>query len=164
MGRWEEALEATQEAVGIYRELAASGPEAVLPDLANSLSELATLLSEMGRWEEALGAAGEAVRSCRQLAEACPDAYLPDLALSLRARSLCLRGLERSEEALADLGEGIRILTPCFSNIPVAHIQLMGALLADYLALGKALRREPDAPLLAPALRAFARLRQQTPD
>ena len=38
LGRREEALVAIQEAVGIYRELAAARPDAFRPDLASSLN------------------------------------------------------------------------------------------------------------------------------
>ncbi len=36
LGRREEALAATQEAVDIYRQLAAARPDAFLPDLARA--------------------------------------------------------------------------------------------------------------------------------
>ena len=40
LGRREEALAASQEAVEIYRRLAAARPDAFLPDLASSVSAL----------------------------------------------------------------------------------------------------------------------------
>jgi tetratricopeptide (TPR) repeat protein len=40
MGRRAEALQATQEAVDLYRRLAAQHPDAFLPDLARSLHNL----------------------------------------------------------------------------------------------------------------------------
>ena len=42
LGRREEALEQAQEAVKLYRELAAARPDAFRPDLAGSLNNLAT--------------------------------------------------------------------------------------------------------------------------
>jgi hypothetical protein len=47
--RREEALAAIQEAVGIYRELAAARPDAFRPDLASSLNNLAADLGALGR-------------------------------------------------------------------------------------------------------------------
>ena len=47
--------------MGLYRELAAARPDAFRPDLAMSLSNLASFLSELGRHEAALAAAEEAV-------------------------------------------------------------------------------------------------------
>ena len=42
LGRREEALEATAEAVALYRQLAAQRPDAFLPDLAMSLNNQGT--------------------------------------------------------------------------------------------------------------------------
>jgi tetratricopeptide (TPR) repeat protein len=52
---------ASQEAVDIYRRLAQPRPDAFLPDLASSLSNLGLGLSNLGRREEALAASQEAV-------------------------------------------------------------------------------------------------------
>ena len=53
-GRSGEALEAAQEAVGLYRELVEASPAAYTPDLAASLNNLANILKEKGQYEEAL--------------------------------------------------------------------------------------------------------------
>jgi tetratricopeptide (TPR) repeat protein len=66
MGRRVEALQATQEAVDLYRRLAQQNPDAFLPYLAGSLNNLGAMLSEMGRREEALQAAQEAVEIRRR--------------------------------------------------------------------------------------------------
>ncbi|SNB74288.1 Anaphase-promoting complex subunit 5, partial [Thermoflexus hugenholtzii JAD2] len=78
MGRREEALTATQEAVELYRQLAAQHPQAFLPDLASSLTNLGAMLSELGRREEALQVIQEAVELYRQLAVQHPQAFLPN--------------------------------------------------------------------------------------
>src|SRR5207249_5016005 len=83
LGRREGALTMAQEAVRLYRALAAARPDAFTPDLAASLNNLANTLSDLGRREEALTAAEEAVRLRRALAAARPDAFTPDLAASL---------------------------------------------------------------------------------
>jgi hypothetical protein len=56
LGRRDEALTATQDAVGIRRRLAQDNPAAFEPDLATSLHSLAGKLSEQGRRKEALTA------------------------------------------------------------------------------------------------------------
>ena len=61
LGRREDALAVTREAVEICRRLAADRPDAFLPDLAMSLNNLGKYLSELGRHEDALAAAREAV-------------------------------------------------------------------------------------------------------
>ena len=83
LGRREDALAAAQEAIDIYRRLAAERPDAFLPDLATSLNNLGNRLSDLGRREDALAAAQEAVDIRRRLAAERPDAFLPDLATSL---------------------------------------------------------------------------------
>ena len=105
LGRREEALAAIQEAVAIYRSLAAARPEAFRPDLASSLNNLSTCLSDFGRREEALAAIEEAVAIRRVLATDRPEAFGHRLASSLRNLSTCLSGLGRREEALAAIEE-----------------------------------------------------------
>ena len=57
LGRREDALAAIQEAVTIYRELAAARPDAFRPDLARSLNNLAIRWPTWGggrtRWPRA---------------------------------------------------------------------------------------------------------------
>ena len=48
LGRREAALEAADEAVRLYRELAPARPDAFIPDLAVSLNNLANGLSALG--------------------------------------------------------------------------------------------------------------------
>jgi nucleoside phosphorylase/tetratricopeptide (TPR) repeat protein len=95
LGRREEALQATVEAVEIRRRLAAQRPEAFLPDLAQSLNNLGIRLSNVGRHEEALQATVEAVEIRRRLAVLCPDAFLSDLAGSLYNLGIMLSSLGR---------------------------------------------------------------------
>ena len=101
LGRREQALAATEEAVTIRRLLAEASPDAYLPDLAASLNNFGRFLSELGRREQALAATEEAVTIRRLLAEASPDAYLPDLAASLTNLGTHLSELGRREQALA---------------------------------------------------------------
>jgi Tetratricopeptide repeat len=112
LGRREEALAASEEAAGIYRELAAARLPwyalrrrlmqlTVRTDLARSLNNLALRLGDLGRREEALAASEEAVTIRRELAAARPDAFRPDLAGSLTNLSVDLGELGRWEEALA---------------------------------------------------------------
>jgi hypothetical protein len=54
LGRREEALAAADEAVRLYRALAAARPDAFTPDLARSLSVLGDVLEALDRIPEAL--------------------------------------------------------------------------------------------------------------
>ena len=68
LGRREEALKAAEETVGLRRVLVAARPDASIPDLARSLSNLGNGLGDLGRREDALKAAEEAVGPYRPLA------------------------------------------------------------------------------------------------
>jgi tetratricopeptide (TPR) repeat protein len=83
LGRREEALAAAQEAAQLRRVLAASRPDAFMPDLAMSLNNLANRLANLGRHDDALVTAQEAAGLYRDLDAAQPDAFTPDLAMSL---------------------------------------------------------------------------------
>src|ERR1700722_11927995 len=83
MGHREDTLRAIQEAVELYRQLAADCPEAYSPDLATPLNTLSVYLSDMGLWEDALQAIQEAVKIRQWLAADHPATFNPDLAMSL---------------------------------------------------------------------------------
>ncbi|MCS7324962.1 MAG: tetratricopeptide repeat protein, partial [Thermoflexales bacterium] len=106
VGQREAALQATQEAVSLYRQLAQANPQAFLPDLAASLHNLGARLSEVGQREAALKAALESVSIRRQLARDNPRAFLPRLILSL---SMLVRVLEHypTQDGCAALAEGL---------------------------------------------------------
>jgi tetratricopeptide (TPR) repeat protein len=109
LGRREEALAASQEAVDIGRRLAQTRPDAFLPNLATSLNNSGATLSNLGRREEALAASQEAVEIYRRLAQTRPDAFLPDLAMSLNNLGNRLSDLGRREGALAAIQEAVEI-------------------------------------------------------
>ena len=109
LGRREEALAASTEAVSIIRELAAARPETSRPILAGALNTLSILLGDLGRREEALAASMEAAGLFRKLATARPEAFRPTLAMSLNTLSNQLDGLGRREAALAAIQEATGI-------------------------------------------------------
>jgi len=122
LGHREEALQAAQEAMAIYRGLAERRPDAFLPNLAGSLNNLGNMLSELGRREEALQAAQEAVTIHRGLAERRPDAFLPDLAGSLNNLGLMLSDLGRREEALQAGQEAVAVYRGLAERRPDAFL------------------------------------------
>ncbi len=148
LGRREEALEATQEAVEHYRRLAEAHPEAFLPDLAGSLNNLGRDLAALGRREEALEATQEAVALYRELAQAHPEAFLPDLATSLNNLGDCLAEMQRFQEALDAYEEAVRLLAPFFRRLPQAFAERMSYMLRDYLRACEAAGKEPDRALV----------------
>ena len=87
-GQHQEALDPIEEAVAIYRRLAAGGPAAHEPDLAASLNKLSDILARADRREEARAVVEEAVAVNRRLAAANPATFEPGLAASLNHLSV----------------------------------------------------------------------------
>ncbi|BAQ68769.1 hypothetical protein NHU_01612 [Rhodovulum sulfidophilum] len=109
IGQREAALEATHEALALYRDLAEARPETFTPDLAGSLNNLANGLSDLGQREAALETAQEAVAICRDLAEARPEAFTPNLAMSLNNLANILSDLGQHEAALEAAQEAVAL-------------------------------------------------------
>lgn len=91
-----DALPVTGEAVAIRRDR-------YQPDLARSLNNRSSFLSDLGRREEALAVGEEALGLSRQLARVRPDVFLPDLARSLNNQSGRLSELGRRGPAPTEL-------------------------------------------------------------
>jgi tetratricopeptide (TPR) repeat protein len=161
LGRREEALARAQEAMDLYRALAAQRPDAFRPDLATSLNTLAVMLSKLGRREEALARAQEAVDLRRDLAAQRPDAFRPDLARSLAVLANCLDARDRRADAGAADAEAIGALAGHFATLPAAFGRLMQVLARNYQTRCEALGVEPDAELLGPVVEVFERLRAE---
>ena len=97
-----------RESVGIYRELAATRPDAFWPDLAVVACQPgapagATGVGGRRRWP----GSRRPSPSTGELAAARPDAFRPDLARSLNNQALRLRDLGRADAALAAM-RGVR--------------------------------------------------------
>jgi tetratricopeptide (TPR) repeat protein len=165
LGRREEALQASQEAVAIRRRLAQTRPDAFLPDLATSLNNLGTMLSDLGRREEALQASQEAVAIRKRLAQTRPDAFLPDLAASLNNLGNMLSVLGRREDALQAAQEALDIRRRLAQDRPDAFLPDLAMSLNN---LGNTLRevgrREEALQAAQEALDIRRRLAQDRPD
>jgi tetratricopeptide (TPR) repeat protein len=99
LGRPAEALPAAEEAVAIWRELAAADSAKYRPGLASSLANLGDIVSKLGRPAEALPAAEEAVAIWRELAAGDLDQYHPALAYSLATLSTIRQKLHQTADA-----------------------------------------------------------------
>jgi CHAT domain-containing protein len=107
LGRRQEALAPTEEALKIRRELAKTNP-AYLNDLASSLSNLGIRYSDLGRRQEALAPTEEAIKIYRELAKTNP-AFQGYLATSLNNLGNRYIKLGRLQEALAPTEEALKI-------------------------------------------------------
>ena len=132
LGRPEEALVAIEEAVSIYRELAAARPDAFRPVLGMSLNNQTPAAGGTGAAEEALVAIEESVAIRRELAAVRPDAFRPDLAMSLANLSLRLGDLGRPEEALVAIEEAIAIRRELAAASPDAFQPVLAMSLTNY--------------------------------
>jgi tetratricopeptide (TPR) repeat protein len=108
-GRHDEALNAIQEAVTVYRRLATDDPPRYQRGLAMSLSNLSAQLAEAGREDEALSAIDQALVLRRRLAADNPEDHEPDLAGSLHNLSNRLADAGRLAEALSAIEEGVTV-------------------------------------------------------
>jgi tetratricopeptide (TPR) repeat protein len=154
LGRREEALAATQEAVKIRRTLVGAHPEAFTPDLAISLNNLAIRLSALGRREEALSAAQEAGNLYRALAGARLDALTPDVVRLLTNLAAMLSALGQHEEALAAAQEAADLYRALAAARPEAFTPDLARSLTNLAAMLSALGRREEA--LAAAQEAAA--------
>jgi tetratricopeptide (TPR) repeat protein len=118
LGRREQALGATEEAVEIYRGLAAANPAAFETDLAKALNNLGMGLSNLGRREPALQATEEAVEIYGRLAAANPAAFEPDLAKSLWAYAWVRAA---SEYGLAEAFTAVQEAAEIYGRLARSH-------------------------------------------
>jgi hypothetical protein len=109
LGRQEEALVVSEDAVVIYRGLAKAHPKAFELNLALSLTNVGVSLSDLGRLEASLAATEEALAIRRRLFAAKPHVIQPDLASSLNNLGVLLSDLGRPEEALTATEEAVAI-------------------------------------------------------
>nr|MDT0663446.1 tetratricopeptide repeat protein [Micromonospora sp. DSM 115978] len=121
-GRRADALTWSEEAVTHYRELAATNPDAYLPDLARSVNNHAVRLAEAGRRADALTWSEEAVTLRRELATTNPDAYLHDLAGSVNNHAVMLAEAGRRADALTWSEEAVTHYRELAATNPDAYL------------------------------------------
>ncbi len=144
-GKADQALAPAEQAVAIYRELAAANPGHYDPDLAAALANLGVRLYQLGRPADAVAAAEEAVTIRRELAEADPGQYLPDLAVSLSNLGADFAALGKPSEALAAAQEGAGIHRQLAQVNPGRYLPELAASLVNLAAMFSRLGRAADA-------------------
>jgi tetratricopeptide (TPR) repeat protein len=148
LGRSEDALAAIDEAIAVYRGLAAALPEAFLPDLANALNNESLVLSELRRGEDALAAIEDAVEIYRGLADTRPDTFTRDLASALNNESNRLRDLGRPDDALASIEEAVNLVLPTLEQASDVRTDAGMKLVQAYLGRSGEAKRDPDPDLI----------------
>jgi tetratricopeptide (TPR) repeat protein len=105
LGRREEALRASEEAVGISRGLATARPDVFLPNLAHSISGRGDVLRALDRRDDAIGDYSEALRLLLGPFVAMPAAHAQRMVAFVR--DYVGLAAELSREPDADLLEPI---------------------------------------------------------
>ncbi|KAI0061596.1 hypothetical protein BV25DRAFT_725140 [Artomyces pyxidatus] len=140
MTLYNDALNARQETVAIYRVLAADQPARFNPNLAVSLINISTSLSDVGQKAEALKYIQEAVTMCRALIAdqpTEPSSALAGLALSIESLSNCLSDVGQRAEAVKYIREAVTIYRAMAADQPARfNISLARSLnnLSSYLS------------------------------
>lgn len=165
LGRREEALKATLDAVELYRSLAQRNPERFQPDLGSSLNNLGARLSALGRREEALKAALEAVDLRRTLAQRNPGAFEPELASSLNNLGIRLSELGRREDALKATLEAVELSRSLAQHHPETSLPKLAMSLTNLgLTLSDLGKREEALQATLDAVELYRSLAQRHPD
>jgi CHAT domain-containing protein len=107
--RLEAAVEAYQQALAIYRQLAQQQPQVYEPDMAGTLNNLGTALRGLRRYEAAVEAYQQALAIYRQLAQQRPQVYEPDVAMTLNNLGNALSDLRRLEAAVEAYQQALAI-------------------------------------------------------
>ncbi len=165
LGRREAALDATEQAVEMYRPLAEEQPDAFLPNLAASLNNLGVWLSYLDRHEEALAATENAVTAYGRLAVDQPDAFLPDKAMSLDNLGTRFSDLGRHEEALVATDEAVDIRQRLADERPDLFLPDLAASLNNLgNGLGALQRHEEALAATSKAVEIYRRLADERPE
>jgi len=157
-------LEVSQEAVGLYRELARVSSEIYTPALAGALNGLAAFLSGLGRSGEALEVSQEAVGLYRELAEATPMVCTPKLAGALNDLAAFLSGLGRSGEALEASQEAVGLYRELAEATPEVYTPKLAMSLGNLAAFLSGLGRLGEAlEVSQEAVGLYRKLAQDSP-
>ncbi|GAA2815214.1 tetratricopeptide repeat protein [Nonomuraea dietziae] len=153
VGRREEALPISEEAVALHRELIALNRPAHLPTLARTLTNHAARLAEAGLLDEALPVSEQAVASFQELVELNRDAYLPTLAISMANHAIWLAESGRREEALPVSEEAVAVCRELAELSRGAYLPTLASSLNNHAnRLAEAGRPEEALPVSAEAV------------
>jgi tetratricopeptide (TPR) repeat protein len=149
LGRYREGLTFSQEALALWRDLAAAN-SVHLPDFARALHSRGLCLSELGRHQEALADNEEALALWRDLA-AANSVHLPDFARALHSQSTYLGDLGRYQEGLAAAGgalamwRNLAIINPALRSYLAQTLQIRSVYLAILGSTQEALANNEEA-------------------
>ncbi|GIE36841.1 hypothetical protein Ait01nite_098860 [Actinoplanes italicus] len=143
-GRFEQALTATQDAVGIYRQLGAADAATYLPALAGALVDAGFCLIEMGRHRDSMGSSTEAADLYRTLVRA-DASHRGGLATALDNLGIAHTELNQPELALEPVREALEIRRALAEDQPSRYRTPLAASLINLGTLASRLGRRDDA-------------------
>ena len=142
LGRYADALPPTEEAVTLYRDLAADNP-AYLPDLAMALNNLGNRYADLGRHHDALPPTEEAEHLYRDLATDNP-AHRPNLAMALNNLGTRYADLGRHADALPPTEEAVTLYRGLAADNP-AYLPNLATALTNLGTTYRELDRDDEA-------------------
>ena len=145
VGRWTDALTASEEAVELRRELTATNRDAHLADLAMSLQNQANRLAQVGRRTDALTISQEALDLRRELTATNRDAHLPNLARSLHNHAIRLAEAGRQADALTTSQEALDLRRELTATNRDAHLPNLAGSLHNHAIRLARIGRQADA-------------------
>jgi tetratricopeptide (TPR) repeat protein len=165
MGRMEEAKDSYTHALGNWRKLAETNPDAYLPDVAWTLYSLANLQNDTNRYAEAEPNYSEALEISRKLAETNPDVYLPDVAITLYNLAKLQRDTNRYAEAEANYTEVLEIRQKLAETNPDVYLPDVAMTLYNLANLQRDTKRYTEAEEnYTEALGIYRKLVEASPD
>ncbi len=127
-----------QEALKLFRSLAAANPEAFLPAVAMTLNNLAALHYAQNAFAPALAAYQEALQTYRSLAAANPEAFLQYVAITLNNLAVLHDEKKDYDLALAAYQEALKIRRSLAAANPEAFLQYVAITLNNLAVLHQA--------------------------
>ncbi len=127
--RMAEARKAYEEALRMYRKLAAHNPATYMPDVAGMLNNLGVLHSDENRNAEARKAYEEALQTYRELAAHNPDTYVSYMATTLNNLGLLDADENRKAEARKAYEEALQTYRELAAHNPDTYLPDMAGTL-----------------------------------
>jgi hypothetical protein len=144
-GKLDQAIAPAQQAVTIYRDLAAADPGRHRPDLAAALANFGVRLHRLGHLPDAVAAAEEAITIRREFAQADPGRHLTDLAISLSNLGADFAELGKPSEALTAVQEAVGIHRQLAEINPGRYLDKLAGSLVNLAAMFSMVGETADA-------------------
>ncbi len=163
--RVEESERTGQEALDLYRKLAAKTPGVYLPGVATTLNNLAVLYNDTQRPREAEQAYDEALATYRELSKIKGETYLAGVAITLINLAVLYRNSQRPQEAEQAYKEALTVFETLAEDNPDEYLQYVARTLNNSAALYSETERPQELEsALTKAFIIYKKLAEMNPD